>query len=248
MNCRYGVAHALTAAALMMAAVSKNFWHNFLHGAFQSPPPARVVVMMTVAEAALFGFLLLGLWLSVFIPAMRDKVRRRPPRIDGPLTPPPKPMGRGRAMFFAIKMAVPICLCALLMAAASEFIFGKVLGIDAAGQDLVKWLQPGTYPTAIRTTLIVFAVLEAPLLEEILFRGVVFRGLAKAMPAWAAMAASGFVFALIHVNAVTLLPLWFLGAAFAWLYWRTGSILAPITTHCLFNMANVVLVFLGVSQ
>ena len=248
MNCRYGVAHALTAAAIMMAAISNNFWHNFLHGAFKSVPAARVIVLMVVAEAVLFGFLLLGLWLSVFISAMRDRARGRVPLVTGPLTPAPDAMGAGRGMLFAVKTAVPICIGALLLAAASEFIFGKVLGIDAAGQDLVKWLQPGTYPPAVRWLLIGFALLEAPVLEELLFRGVVFRGLAKAMPAWAAMAASGFVFALIHVNAATLLPLWFLGAAFAWLYWRTGSILAPITVHCLFNAANVGLVFLGVAQ
>ena len=55
------------------------------------------------------------------------------------------------------------------------------------------------------------------------------------------MAASGFVFALVHVNAATFLALWFLGAAFAWLYKRTGSILAPMAAHFLFNLLNLAL-------
>ena len=52
--------------------------------------------------------------------------------------------------------------------------------------------------------------------------------------------------AFIHVNAATLLPLWFLGVAFAWLYWRTGSILAPMLAHFLFNATNLALILAGV--
>ena len=55
------------------------------------------------------------------------------------------------------------------------------------------------------------------------------------------MAASGFLFALVHVNAASFLPLWFLGCAFAELYRRTGTILAPMTAHALFNAANLAL-------
>ena len=84
-------------------------------------------------------------------------------------------------------------------------------------------------------------------MEEPLFRGIVFRGLAKSMPIWAAMAVSGFLFALIHVNAATFVPLWFLGVAFAWLYWKTNSILAPMTAHFLFNLLNLVLVLSGLA-
>ena len=245
MNCRYNVAHALTAVAVLLVFISKNFWHNFLHGSFHSPPPASTIVFLVVGEATLFGLLLLGLWGSTFVSALRDK-NRQPPD-SSPLTEPPPPMGRLGAATFALKAAVPICLTALAIAMASTFVFDKLLHIDAAGQDLVEWLKPGTYPAFIRMLLIAFAVLEAPLLEEPLFRGVMFRGFAKAMPAWGAMPLSGFCFALIHVNAVTMFPLWFLGVAFAWLYWRTGSLLAPIIAHCLFNLLNVALVFMGVS-
>ena len=246
MNCRYNLAHALAATAILLAVVSKNFWHNFLHGSFSAPPPASTIVYLVVGEAMLFGLLLLGLWGSTLISALRDGRRRRQAGAAGPLTEPP-PMGRACAVRFALKAAGPICLLALLLALASTFAFEKLLHVDMAGQDLVAWLKPGTYPPAVRALLIAFAVLEAPLLEEPVFRGVMFRGFAKAMPVWAAMAASGFVFALIHVNAATMLPLWFLGIAFAWLYWRTGSLLAPMAAHCLFNLLNVALVLMGLS-
>ena len=57
---------------------------------------------------------------------------------------------------------------------------------------------------------------------------------------------SGAVFAAVHLHAATFVPLWFLGVAFAWLYWRTGSILAPMFAHFLFNATNLALILAGV--
>ncbi|MBR5025331.1 MAG: CPBP family intramembrane metalloprotease, partial [Victivallales bacterium] len=52
---------------------------------------------------------------------------------------------------------------------------------------------------------------------------------------------SGFLFALAHINAATMIPLWFLGIAFAWLYVRTGTLLAPMAVHFTFNAVNLFL-------
>ena len=230
---RYNIFHAIAAAVVLTFAVSDNFWHNFLHGGFAKPPAASVVCTALGLQIALFCSLLLVLWVSSLF------MRR-------PETPLGKP-SRLAAAWYAAKAFVPICLVAFGLEFASVTMLEKVFDIQAAGQDLVKWLQPGTYPLSVRIMLMVFALFEAPLVEEPLFRGIVFRGLLKSMPVWAAMAASGFLFALIHVNAATFVPLWFLGVAFAWLYWKTNSILAPMTAHFLFNLLNLVLVLSGLA-
>ena len=92
-----------------------------------------------------------------------------------------------------------------------------------------------------RLALGFLVLFEAPLFEEPLFRGVLFRGFAAALPVWAAIALSGVLFAIVHVNAASFLALCFLGCAFAELYRRTGTILAPMTAHALFNAANLAL-------
>jgi membrane protease YdiL (CAAX protease family) len=232
-TCRYNVIHAVLAAIVMVFVVSDNFWHNFLYGAFSKPPPASAVHMMLGLQVAIFGLLLLVLWASTLF-------MRKPP--DAPEKP-----SRLHAILFALYTFVPICLIAFALMFGSTAILEKGFGIKAAGQDLVTWLQPGTYPLSTRILLMVFAVFEAPLIEEPLFRGIMFRGFAKVMPIWVAMAMSGFVFALIHVNAASFLSLWFLGYAFAWLYLRTGSILAPMTAHFLFNSLNLIFVLLGLN-
>ena len=233
---RYNLIHALAATVVLVAAVSKGFWHNFLYGGFTSTPAVPVVLLVLGCQMSLFGLLLLFLWCSTLFARNREE-----PAAEGPRIRPMKALG------FTLAAFVPVCLVAFGLEWASEALLEGVFNLKPAGQDLVKWLQPGTYPLSVRLLLMAFALLEAPLLEEPLFRGVMFRGLLRAMPAWAAMAASGFVFALIHVNAATFLPLWYLGVAFAWLYWRTGTILAPMAMHFLFNLTNLVLVLAGVA-
>ena len=235
---RYNLVHVLLATLVLLAAVSKDFWHNFLHGGFSSPPAPRLILVMLGFQAALFGSLLLVLWFStLFIKCPADKANNSPnaPNIL-------------KALKLAAMAFVPIALGAFALEWLSMAVLEHVFHLQPAGQDLVKWLQPGTYPTGVRLTLMVFVLFEAPLLEEPLFRGIIFRGLAKTCPIGVAMAISGLVFAIIHVNAATLVPLWFLGVAFAWLYWRTGSILAPMFAHFLFNATNLVLILAGVVE
>ena len=225
------------ATAVLGVAVSKDFWHNFLHGGFSSPPAPRLVLIMLGFQAALFGSLLLAIWVSTLFV--------RGPADDATNTAP-KALNALKALKLAALAFVPIALGAFALEWLSAVVLEHVFHLQPAGQDLVKWLQPGTYPTGLRFVLMGFVLFEAPLLEEPLFRGILFRGLEKKMPVWGAMAISGFIFALIHVNAVTLVPLWFLGVAFAWLYWRTGSILAPMFAHFLFNATNLALILAGV--
>lgn len=115
-------------------------------------------------------------------------------------------------------------------------------GIAPADQELVKCFADGTYSVPLRAVLVLFVLFQAPLLEEPLFRGILFRGFFRSMPFLPAALLSGAIFALVHVNAASFVALWFLGIAFAWLYHRTGSILAPMTCHFLFNAVNLILV------
>lgn len=94
--------------------------------------------------------------------------------------------------------------------------------------------------------LVLFAVVLAPAYEELLFRRVFFgRFLAGGRP-WLGLVLSSLAFALLHelpgANAnppLAILHLWLvyggMGAAFAWLYWRTGTLWAPIMAHALNN-------------
>lgn len=98
--------------------------------------------------------------------------------------------------------------------------------------------------------LFLFAVLIAPAYEELLFRRVLFGRLWDAGWPRLGMALSGAAFALVHElpgttgNGVAeTVQLWLIygsmGAAFAWLYKRTGTLWAPIAAHGLNNAVAV---------
>lgn len=105
--------------------------------------------------------------------------------------------------------------------------------------------------------LAVFAILLAPAYEELLFRRVLFGRLWQAGRIGLGMLLSSLAFALIHEvpgasgnGPWEIAQLWLvyggMGAAFAWLYQRTGTLWAPIAAHALNNaIALAALVFLG---
>jgi membrane protease YdiL (CAAX protease family) len=117
----------------------------------------------------------------------------------------------------------------------------------------------------LRTYLGAFTLVIAPVAEEFIFRGMLYpflkqfhwpaltrflRQLGWPRLAWfsrhrvwrmLAWLGVSFLFALIHGDAVAFVPLFLLALILTWLYERTGSLLAPITAHALFNAVNLVL-------
>jgi membrane protease YdiL (CAAX protease family) len=89
--------------------------------------------------------------------------------------------------------------------------------------------------------VVVAIVIFAPIAEELFFRGIVFNAwLREAGRIWAYVG-SAALFAAIHLSLESLLPIFLLGLALAWVYQRTGSLLAPITMHATVNGISVAL-------
>ena len=84
----------------------------------------------------------------------------------------------------------------------------------------------------------------APIVEEIVFRGVLYRLLAVRIGVPVAIVVSGLLFGAIHFNAMGFIPLSALGMYFAYLYQQTGSLWVPIAVHALFNASQMGLIFL----
>ena len=247
---KYGPLHALAAGAVLVYTVLANgfaaFWHQFLHGMDLKLTEANILPLLCT-NTLLFGGLFLILWVSTLFGRARSP--SGPPdspagRARSPSGPPDSPAGRARSPsgpLFTLLSVIPICLIALGLNWASGELFARLTNIDLADQDLVKFITSNALSLRSKALLFLFLLIEAPVLEELLFRGVLFGGLTKIMPIWPAILLSGLVFAVIHINAATLIPLWFLGVAFAWLYVRTGTLLAPMAVHFTFNAVNLAL-------
>jgi membrane protease YdiL (CAAX protease family) len=105
-------------------------------------------------------------------------------------------------------------------------------------------LLANTHSWGLRAYLVFFAVVLAPAAEEFIFRGVLYpfvKQLGWPRLAWLGVS---LLFAAIHVNLPTLLPLFVLALALTWLYEKTDCLLAPIVAHSLFNTANIIILFI----
>ncbi|MFN3408078.1 MAG: lysostaphin resistance A-like protein [Limisphaerales bacterium] len=94
-----------------------------------------------------------------------------------------------------------------------------------------------------RLALAGVTVVLAPLAEEMLFRGIAYPTLRRFTTPGIALWGSSLVFALIHFNKLTFLPLLLLSVVLTLLYRRTGNLLAPIACHAAFNACNFALLF-----
>jgi membrane protease YdiL (CAAX protease family) len=88
--------------------------------------------------------------------------------------------------------------------------------------------------------MVALVLVAAPLGEEMLFRGFLLQGLARRWGFWPAAVVTSAVFALAHVWPYLYVPIFIMGLAFAWLFWRTGSLWASIAAHATMNATSLV--------
>lgn len=80
--------------------------------------------------------------------------------------------------------------------------------------------------------------IAAPVLEEIVCRGYMMRGMLQYMKPWQAIAISAFLFAAIHGNLAQGVTAFILGILLGWIYYRTGSLLMSMMIHFAVNTSS----------
>jgi membrane protease YdiL (CAAX protease family) len=106
-------------------------------------------------------------------------------------------------------------------------------------QTTVLVIQEKTTPVWQSVMLGILAVALAPVIEELMFRGVAFRWMRDRGRPRLALWGSALLFGAIHFNLLAFVPLTLFGALLAWLYQRSGNLLLPIFTHAFFNLINL---------
>ncbi|PZU93704.1 MAG: CPBP family intramembrane metalloprotease domain-containing protein [Pseudanabaena sp.] len=148
---------------------------------------------------------------------------------------PPSWLVWGVGGYFA---AVPLVL--IVSVISQKFLQGQ-----GGGNPLLPILvdSQNNLPKFLLWTTLAIA---APFFEEYLFRGFLLPSLTKFLPAWGAIAVSGFVFAIAHLNVADIIPLTTLGIVMGFIYWRSQNLLASMLLHCLWNSGSfLALIALG---
>jgi membrane protease YdiL (CAAX protease family) len=206
--------------------------------AFATLPIFRVIRSRGLANLsasaiiALVNVGLLVLWLQVFHPRWRRVIgfpRRIWPEVRAG-------SGFGALLYPVVVFGVGIVLNMLL-----QLITGRSIR------------SPRQLPTHLSTAgvavSIAYAVVIAPIHEELFFRGILFRSLADRYGFAIGAGGSGLAFGLIHYvpgpvyGSVLLMGVMvFTGVALAWFYERRANIVATMVAHATFNVIGLTLI------
>jgi uncharacterized protein len=87
------------------------------------------------------------------------------------------------------------------------------------------------------STFIMLCV-AAPILEELIFRGIILQGFLKNYSPQKAIIWSSVLFGLVHLNPWQFIPAVLLGIFIGWIYWKSRSILPCIFIHFVANSSS----------
>ena len=91
--------------------------------------------------------------------------------------------------------------------------------------------------------LVAVVVLLGPFVEELMLRGVVLSAARTRMPSTPAIASTALLFAALHGNAWSFVPLAFLGLALGWVVERFRSVWPAVVLHAGYNAVLVAAAF-----
>lgn len=84
------------------------------------------------------------------------------------------------------------------------------------------------------------AGVAAPVVEEVLFRGFIYRNLRDQLGRGGGAVLSGLIFGAVHMHPTLIIPLTLFGVGLALLYEWSGSLLVPIAAHAAWNIMTLV--------
>jgi uncharacterized protein len=123
--------------------------------------------------------------------------------------------------------------------AIATMIESKIFGIEIGSENTQDIMT-------ITRTIPLFAIIPAviaPILEELIFRKIIFGSLYKRTNFFLAALLSAFIFGIIHGEPEHILIYASMGFVFAFLYVKTESILVPIIVHMTLNSISVIVQF-----
>ncbi|MDQ3855755.1 MAG: CPBP family intramembrane metalloprotease [Chloroflexota bacterium] len=202
--------------------------------AFRAVPPAGVQTLLFSVYT--YGALALSVWYFVL---------RRHGASWGALGFGHARGGGVLATLGAVVGVVPVVLVGLLMVEALVAALLAVLLGDFTNPQQEAIAPNGVFAFRDYVPLLIAAAVVAPVVEELLFRGMLYRYLRSRMGMWPAVLLSAALFAVAHVIPVLLPVLFITGIALALLAEYSRSIYPSIALHALHNAVALTALYYG---
>lgn len=121
------------------------------------------------------------------------------------------------------------------------FLMNSLFGIEAPESKIE--ILVGNRSISSNILLVVVAVI-APFSEEVFFRGFLYSAFKKSWGVNVALLLSSFLFAIVHLELYSFIPLIIIGWLLAYLFEKTKSLLPAIFLHGVYNLI-LILILLG---
>lgn len=130
---------------------------------------------------------------------------------------------------------IGIILLTLPLHIVALFLGMSVFSKSEFSQNMVKGMESslGSSPTI---SLLLLAVVFAPIAEEMFFRGFLFHGLSRQRSVWSAGLCSVLLFSVVHINPSQMVGTLLLGSFTCVVLYKTGNIVLTISAHAFYNM------------
>ncbi|MCT6925092.1 CPBP family intramembrane glutamic endopeptidase [Metasolibacillus sp.] len=145
--------------------------------------------------------------------------------------------------FFNVFPGKPVSIPISIMWGVIGFflvLFGQ--GIAAQIEILLLGIEPGSENTAkimeitrAAPIMIVSSVILAPILEELIFRRVIFGSLIQKQNFWVSAFISALLFGIVHMELTHIILYTSMGLIFSFLYYKTKRLMTSIIAHMLLN-------------
>lgn len=186
-----------------------------------------------ILDSQSLSYILVLLIPAIYVASRAHSAKKRAvPEVDEPVPVNTPLSGRADA-------GLVFPLAAMGMIALSVLI--EPLSLLVPMPDSFKAIFEEAFINSPLWDVILSACILAPLLEELLCRGIMLRGMLQKSSPWKAIAWSALIFAVIHMNIWQAVPAFVFGLFLGWLYWRTGCLWITIFLHFLNNSISVAL-------
>jgi hypothetical protein len=143
----------------------------------------------------------------------------------------------------AVAVARGLLVGALFLPVAGGLLWLSQTAMEAVGlhpqeQAAVQEIQDPTLTLADKIMFGVVVIILAPAVEEPLFRGIIYPAIKQRGHPRLALWGSAALFAAMHFNGPTFVPLFCFAIVLVYLYESSRNLLAPMAAHALFNATS----------
>jgi len=140
----------------------------------------------------------------------------------------------------ALSTGFILLLAAWPLIAVADMVTQKMFGGSSSKQEIVDFFN-SSRTIGQRVTIIILAVVAAPIFEELIFRFFIYGALRRYFGITIGLVFNSIIFAAAHTHLPSALPLFVLAGCFTLAYEWSGSILVSMSMHALFNASQLII-------